>query len=315
MDAFAQWFPGRPTITCAMPFPSPVRFTGHKGPVYALCEASEPGHFLSASGDGSVVRWNLDDPGTGITEARIGRAIFALHRKGQLLFFGDEDGGLHVTDLADRQETQLERAHVKGIFAILELPGDRLAVAAGDGSLSIWKQADQRLSLQRKIPLTAEKVRGLAMNADATLLAVACGDGSIRILDTTDLNERFTLPGHDKGANCVAWHPSKPVLVSGGKDGHLRTWRSDADFQALHAFPAHKDTLYRIAFSPDGTHCATASRDKSAKLWEGNSFDLIRKLDRSAGGHGYSVDTVLWLGNNTLVTAGDDKGIVAWEVG
>jgi len=297
-----------------MPFPAPTRFTGHKGPVYALCDASETNHFLSGSGDGSVVRWNLKEPATGITEARIGRAIFALHRRDHVLFIGDEDGGLHVTDLITRQETQLERAHVKGIFAIKELTGDRLAVAAGDGSLSIWKQDGQRIALQRKIPLTDEKVRGLAVSADATQLAVACGDGSIRILDTMDLNERFTLPGHDIGANCVAWHPTKPVLVSGGKDGHLRLWRTDEGFQQLHAFPAHKDTIYRLAFSPDGMHCATASRDKSAKLWDGNSFDLLRKLDRSAGGHGYSVNAVLWMGNDRLITASDDKGVLAWKV-
>lgn len=300
----------------AKTFPGTTRFTGHKGGVYTLCAAREQGHFLSGSGDGSVVRWNLKEPETGITEARIGRAIFALQRKDHLLFIGDEDGGLHVTDLVTRQEIQLERAHVKGIFAIVELPGDRLAVAAGDGSLSIWKQgADARLSLQRKIPLADEKLRGLALNADASLIAVACADGSIRILDTTDLNEHFTLPGHDKGANCVAWHPTKPVLVSGGKDGHLRTWRSDADFQPLHAFPAHKDTIYHLAFSPDGMRCATASRDKSAKVWDANSFEMLRRLDRSAGGHGYSVDDLLWMGSRTLLTSSDDKTIVEWEVG
>jgi WD repeat-containing protein 61 len=308
-------------ITCAMAlansFPINVRFTGHKGPVYALCTAPQPGSFLSASGDGSVVRWNLNDPENGITEARVGRAIFAMHRAGkELLYIGDEDGGLHVVDLATRKEMQLERAHVKGIFAIQELPDGRLVVAAGDGSISIWTtggERDHRIALQRKIPLSDEKVRGLALNADGNLLAVACGDGSIRILESTDFNELRTLAGHEKGANCVAWHPEKPVLVSGGKDGHLRLWRTDAGFEQLHAFPAHKDTIYSIAFSPDGTRCATASRDKSAKSWDGNSFNRLSKLDRSAGGHGYSVNVVLWLDGDYLLTGSDDKAIVAWK--
>ena len=296
-------------------FPGTIRYTGHKGSVYALYPAPQPGHFLSASGDGCVVRWNLSDPATGITEARIGRAIFALHRKGHLLFIGDEDGGLHVTDLTTRQETQLERAHVKGIFSIVELPGERLAVAAGDGSLSIWKQDDAQLVLQRKIPLCEEKLRGLAVNMEGTLLAVACGDGTIRILDTTDLNERYTLPGHERGANSVAWHPRKPVLVSGGKDGHLRLWRTDSAFAPLHAFPAHKDTIYSLAFSPNGKLLASAARDKTAKLWDAENFDPIQRLDRHAGGHGYSVNAVLWTGNRALITASDDKAVVCWAVG
>lgn len=299
-------------------FPDTVRFTGHKGSVYALCPAASPSSFLSASGDGSVVRWDLKNPENGITEARVGRAIFAMYRADdQLLYLGDEDGGLHVVDLAERQEVQLERAHVKGIFAIKELPGGRLVVAAGDGSISVWTtggEGDHPIALQRKIPLTDEKVRDLALNTDGSLLAVACGDGSIHILDSTDLNEHFTLPGHEIGANCVAWHPTKPVLVSGGKDGHLRLWRTDAEFQQLHAFPAHKDTIYRIAFNSDGSRFASASRDKSAKVWDGNSFDLLRKLDRHAGGHGYSVNAVLWADAQALLTGSDDKAIVAWDV-
>ncbi|MGV9011364.1 MAG: WD40 repeat domain-containing protein [Flavobacteriales bacterium] len=298
-------------------FPGTVRFTGHKGPVYDLAPAGQPGAFLSASGDGSVVSWKVGNPENGITEARIGRAIFALLRTHKdLLYIGDEDGGLHVVDLATRHEVQLERAHVKGIFAIQELPDGRLVVAGGDGAISVWTTGgvgDHRILLQRKIPLTDEKVRGLAMSTDGEFLAVACGDGTVRVLECTDFNELHTLTGHDKGANCVAWHPSKPVLVSGGKDGHLRLWRTGAHYQQLHAFPAHKDTIYRIAFSPDGSRCATASRDKTAKVWDANSFELLRKLDRSVGGHGYSVNALLWMGSRILLTGSDDKSTMAWD--
>src|SRR5690606_32205554 len=206
-------------------------------------------------------------------------------------------------------------AHVKGIFAITELPDGRLVIAAGDGTISVWTlDANSRFSLQRKIPLSNDKVRGLALDPSGQMLAVACGDGSIHILNAADLNEQHTLPGHDIGANSLAWHPSKPVLVTGGKDGHLRLWRSDDGFRPLHAFPAHKDTLYAIAFSPDGHHLASASRDKSAKLWDAGTFDPLRKLDRSAGGHGYSVNALLWAGPHSLLTASDDKAIVQWNV-
>ncbi len=300
----------------AKPFHGTVRFTGHKGAVYALCASFQPRCFLSAGGDGSVVQWNLDTPDSGTVIAKVARAIFSIHHPApERLYLGDEDGGLHVVDLDKREEVQIERAHVKGIFAMATLPDGRLVLAAGDGSISTWVtgQLGKAVALQRKIPLSDDKVRGLALDPSGKLLAVACGDGSIHILDAASLDELHTLNGHDIGANSLAWHPSKPVLVSGGKDGHLRFWRSDTAFALLHAFPAHRDTIYHIAFSPDGSKLASAARDKSAKLWNADNFDILQKLDRHRGGHGYSVNTLLWIGNDMLITGGDDKAVVAWE--
>lgn len=295
-----------------------TRFTGHRGPVYALAKAHATGGFLSAASDGTVVRWNLHEPATGSMLAKAERAIFALHHPGpQVLYLGDVDGGLHVIDLERRTETQMERAHGKGIYRITTLPGRQVAVAGGDGAISLWVPESRNgphLKHLRSIPLTDDKVRDLAPSPDGTLLAVACGDGRIHILDTRDLNERYTLPGHVNGANCLAWHPGKPVLVSGGKDGHLRLWRTDAGFAPLHAFAAHKDAIYSIAFSPDGTMLASAARDKTAKLWDAANFTPLRRLDRHTGGHGYSVNAVLWMNGHTLLTASDDKAVVAWEV-
>lgn len=293
----------------------PAHFSGHRGAVYALCRTTEPDRFISAGGDGTVVRWTLAQPDAGVVLARASRAFFALHRSADgLLFLGDEDGGLHVIDPAKHAELQLERAHVKGIFHIAQLPHGRIAAAGGDGTLSVWTTDGPHITLQRTIPFSGDKLRHLALDPTGRWLAIACGDGSIHIVDSTDLNELFTLPGHANGANSLAWHPAKPVLVSGGKDGQLRLWSSDAGFTPILAFPAHKDTIYALAFSPDGTRLASAGRDKMAKLWDAGTLAPLRRLDRGAGGHGYSVNAVLWLDNGTLITAGDDKNTLAWDL-
>ena len=290
-------------------------FLGHRGPVYVLLSEGQD-RFLSGSGDGLVVHWQLDRPDDGEVIVQVGQAVFAAHRtrdKGQLLI-GTEGGGLHVVDVASKQELHLFQVHRKGIFAFSDIPKERVVVAGGDGSISIWQvgssSEDAAMTLQRQIPLCEEKVRGLATSQDGSLLAVACGDGTVRILDTVDLNERHTLDAHEGGAQSVAWHPDKPVLVSGGKDGHLRFWNREQQFKALQAFPAHKAGIYAIAFDPSGK-CATASRDKTAKLWDSATFDPLARLDRLAGGHSHSVNAVCWVGG-TLLTGGDDRIIHAW---
>ena len=286
-------------------------FSGHRGSVYALHAGDRPGTFLSAGGDGQVVRWRIDQPDHGELIATVDEAIFSLHllHDRNVLLVGKEGGGLHVLDLAGRREARLIEAHRKGLFAIIPLTNEQLACSGGDGAITIWET--RTMDLLRTIPICEGKVRGMAVSHDGTRLAAACGDGTVRVFDTTDMNEHFTLEAHAEGAQSVAFHPHKPVLISGGKDGHLRFWHAGEGFRTLHAIAAHKAGIYSIAFSSPGHHCATASRDKSTKLWDAASFDLMQRLE-PATGPARSVNALLWKGD-MLLCAGDDRLITGWS--
>jgi WD40 repeat protein len=305
----------------------PLPFSGHRGPIYALVNVAAGGSFYSGSGDGLVVKWDIARPDEGSSLVDVGQAIFALTvvpGKG-LLIVGAECGDLHVVDVQGAREVQLLKAHSKGLYRILLLSDDRLVCAGGDGSMSIWSIEGHVLSLIRQIPLSESKLRDLALSPNGEHLAVACGDGTIRILDTVLFNELYTLrpttsndltsgealDGTLVGISAVAFHPTKAVLISGGKDGVVRTWQSSDRYRELLHFPAHKGTVYTIAFNAEGTRCATASRDKSAKLWDAADFAPMSRLDRVAGGHTHSVNTVLWCGS-TLLTGSDDRRILGW---
>ncbi len=300
----------------------PIRYTGHRGPIYCLAQGPAPGTFLSASGDGRVVLWHTDRPEAGEVLVNVTFAVFSLCLLAGtgLLLIGTEGGALHVVDLASRREVRLFEVHERGLFRMLALPDERIVCAGGDGSLSIWATGSKgSLGFQRQIPVVEEKLRDLALSPDGSQLAVACGDGTVRVFDTTLFNELFTLDAHPapigtpivQGASSVAYHPTKPVLLSAGKDGHLRSWRTDEDHALLHAAPIHKGTVYRMAFSPDGTRLATAGRDKCAKVWDADTLEPRARLDRAAGGHTHSVNDVLWC-DRLLLTASDDRHILAW---
>ncbi|MBL0036521.1 MAG: WD40 repeat domain-containing protein [Flavobacteriales bacterium] len=290
-----------------------ARFTGHKGPVYALVQGPRPGTFLSGSGDGHVVLWDLQRPDHGELLVNVGQPVFSLHinTAAERLYIGADSGSLHVIDLRDRKEIQLLQHQHKGLYAIQQLPHDRLVCAGGDGTLAVYQLGDRLMHL-RTIPLIEGKLRGFAVHGSGTLLAVACGDGTVRVLDTEHFNERQTLQAHEGGALSVAFHPTKPVLVSGGKDGHLRLWHAEDDWREVVALPAHKSSIYRIAFNAEGTICATASRDKSAKCWAADTFAPLARLDRPVGGHSHSVNALLWSGE-ALITGGDDRTVLAWS--
>ena len=60
-----------------------------------------------------------------------------------------------------------------------------------------------------------------------------------------------------------------------------------------------------IAFSPDGTQLATASRDGTAKLWDASSGQELLTLY----GRGVGICCVAFSPNGTLLFTGGDHGV------
>ncbi len=296
------------------PFQPTASFHGHKAAVYALCPGTTTSGFLSAGGDGTVVQWHLDQPGNGEAMVNVGEAIFSLCllAERELLLIGTGTGRLLVIDLRNKLEVQAIEAHTKGIFRICPLDANTVACAGGDGALTTWRLSADRtkpLTQLRRIPLCEEKLRDIVRSAEGERIIVACGDGSLRELDLPDLNERQRFEGHDKGSNCVTFHPTKPVLISGGKDGQVKVWRPDGG--CLLEFAAHKGSVYAAVFDPPGRYLATVGRDSLLKIWDANTLEPVQRSAREKSAHTHSINALLWLGN-TLITASDDRTLKAW---
>ncbi|MBK5286066.1 MAG: WD40 repeat domain-containing protein, partial [Bacteroidia bacterium] len=151
---------------------------------------------------------------------------------------------------------------------------------------------------------------------DESLLAFACGDGTIALYDSKSLKEFQRINAHALSANCVMFHPDGKQLLSGGRDAYLRVWDVSENFQMTNEIPAHNYAIYKIAFNSNGNIFATASRDKTIKLWNTNDASIIIRLDKdNFNGHLNSVNNVMWMPeNNYLISASDDRSIIVWKV-
>lgn len=278
--------------------------------VYAL--AGSGGTVHAAGADGRILTWLGADPSRIRLTAQLPAPVFALALlPHDALAAGTSTGELFLLDLRSRAVTLRLRAHARAIHAIAALPDGRIATAGADGALRIWTIGAAGWSLLRDVPLSDAKLRGMAVSSDGQWLAVACGDGPVRMLDTLLFNESRTFGGHPGGALSVLFHPTKPVLLSGGKDGHLRVWNLKHDQGQLPALPAHRSSIYALAAAPDGTALATASRDKTVKLWDALTMAHRATLDRGGHGHAHSVNAAAWI-EAGLFTAGDDRRLLRW---
>ncbi len=73
----------------------------------------------------------------------------------------------------------------------------------------------------------------------------------------------------------------------------------------------HEATVNSAAFSPDGKLIVTASNDKTARLWDAGTGEVIRVL----AGHEDGVNTAAFSPDGKrIVTASADKTARLWEV-
>jgi WD40 repeat protein len=287
---------------------------GHSGPVYAICEGRTSGMLLSASGDRFIAEWDWKTGLSSPFSVKLNAPCFAIacNINDQLLMVGTGEGNLHVIDLANKQELHNFKVHTQGIFSIVLIAEENLiVVAGGDGYLSVWEPVTWKLL--RHFKVSDFKLR--ALHVFESTLWVGTSDGSLHRFDLPWLNELERINAHEGGCYCITHHPTKPLLITGGKDGHLRFWHFDANIRPFRAIPAHNFGIYALAFSPNGRWAVSASRDKSLKVWDASSFDPLVKIVRpKVPAHTHSVNQVMWMNEHTFVSTGDDRKLIVWEV-
>ncbi|MBK6398393.1 MAG: WD40 repeat domain-containing protein [Bacteroidetes bacterium] len=290
-------------------------FVGHEGAIYTLEKSPDADFFFSGGSDGILSKWEKHNFIQPEAFSKMNSPIYAIRwiKERSLLLSGTGLGEFYAIDVATKKLILASRFHESGIFDIqFSLYNQKIYTGSTAGELAVWDL--NTFALIKKIQITAGKVRSIAISNDDSELAIACGDGTIRILNATDLSEKKSIPAHEKSCNCVCYHPDKKYLISGGRDAHLRIWNTD-DYSMFMEIPAHNYAIYSIAFSPDNKYFATASRDKTAKIWNSNDFLFEHRIDREqSNAHSHSVNKVLWLENDELLTAGDDRRVMLFTI-
>ncbi|OAV44350.1 WD40 repeat domain-containing protein [Lewinella sp. 4G2] len=289
---------------------------GHLGAIYDLEPA--PDGFYSAAADGYIVHWHLQDVDFGQVVARVeGGKFFSLVTLASGGFVaGALDGGVHWLYPGNDDHNLHVAAHQRPVYAAVVVAG-WLFTAGGDGVLIKW-DLQQRRTVESSV-LSPNSLRCITAGPDGTLL-VGASDGYIYIVQQDSMEVLRKVYANQPSVFTVASVPgaAESTLISGGRDARLLIMELSGAAAQTVSVDAHLSTVNHLSFSPNGEYLATASRDKTVKLWRYNSGSLtllkVAEVVRDRG-HVNSVNTLLWLDDQTLITAGDDRRILEWRVG
>ena len=199
-------------------------------------------------------------------------------------------------------------------------------IVGGYAEVTRWSMRTGELLA--RIPITGPHVASIAVSADSKQLVVSSGSPAQRgVIELVMLDEpqlaHSALPATADVAPHLALSPDGLRVAIGGHDGSLRVAEilSDHRFDGLQVLTPHADAILAVAWSENGERLITAARDRTAKLFDAKSLELIASYDRherAVGGAGFFGKRSLSFdetGRLRMMAGDDSDGVVAEQSG
>jgi WD40 repeat protein len=317
---------------------------GHRRYVMAVA-VSRDGRAISGSADGTLKVW---DPATGrllqtlAAHEEAVRAV-ALTPDGRCAISASFDGTLKVWDLATGQCARDLVGHGQPVRAVVVTPDGRRAVSGSeDGALIEWdlQSGDPVYRLEGH----SRAVWDVAVTTDGRWAVSVADDGQLIAWDLTTGQPVRTFAVAKRGLRAVAVIPRSHQAIVGAKDGSLAVWDLDMgeaagpglsavrpdlsavrpdlsavrpDLSAVRPdlsavrLAGHEASVFGVAVTPDGRFALSASNDKTLRVWDLGTGELVQVL---AGHDGRVLDVAVAPDGRWAISAADDATLKVWDL-
>ncbi|KAL0784368.1 hypothetical protein Bca101_000613 [Brassica carinata] len=188
---------------------------------------------------------------------------------GRRLITGSQSGEFTLWNGQSFNFEMILQAHDQPIRSMVWSHNDIWMVSGDDGgTLKYWQSNMNNVKANRTAH--KESIRDLSFCKTDLKFCSCSDDTTVKVWDFTKCQEEITLTGnagHGWDVKCVDWHPTKSLLVSGGKDQLVKIWdaRTARELCSLHG---HKNMVLSVKWNQNGNLLLTASKDQIIKLYD-----------------------------------------------
>jgi len=240
----------------------------HTDQVFAVAWSPDSTRIASGSWDKTVQIWDT-------TSGQLLR-IYQQHTDrlyavawspdGTRIASGGNDTTVHVWNVISGQRLMIYRGHTQRIRRVVWSPDSQyIASCSHDATVHVWNPANGNLIYT--YPGHTDRIVGLAWAPDGKRIASGSVDTTVQVWDAFTGANATIYRGHSQEVESVAWRIGSvtPCIASGSEDMTVQVWRV-IDRGLLQKFHASKE-VESVTWSPDGTHLAFGSADKTVQVW------------------------------------------------
>jgi WD40 repeat protein len=311
--------------------PVPIEQFDQNGKINALELNREGNTLATASADGSVCAWSIQEERINdlfcTPEGQPAVNAVAFSPDGSFLAAGNQAGLVQVLDPNTGEVLHaFHRVEPSGQVEIREVQDGKLpdgyaargvpvrsinvrptqppllVVAYADGEITIFDpttgKINSRLSIAGRPNVTGISPRG-------TWLVAGSEDGPVFVWNLTDRN-RFPLSSHRGGVLALDFSRNTTNIVTAGGDSIAVSNLSAA--KEYYRIPV-QSPIRDVAFNSDSSWFVSASNDHRIRVWETDTADELLAMSQD----GVVVDVAISSDDRWIASTGDDQTARVWD--
>ncbi len=296
-----------------MIFKKTAELIGHQHPIYVVENSFKEHIVFTAGGEGAVVEWSLKKRAFIKIMFKMNASIYCLHsvKNPNVIIAGDRSGLLNVFDFEQQKVVYSTSAHTSAIFDI-QSNANYFYSTGEDGYLNTYEF--ENYQLVNRLKISNESLRTICIVPLQNKILLAGKDQRIYSVDLLTQNIQSIQSSHTLGIFSSALTNANKNMITGSRDAQMKIWDTQ-NLVEIKNIAAHMYAINDIQVIESLGIIATASMDKSIKIWDEENFNLKQILDLNGmAGHHKSINSIAFTTfENTLLSVGDDRKLIIWN--
>ncbi|SCU93742.1 LAMI_0E15434g1_1 [Lachancea mirantina] len=246
------------------------RFEDHEGPVRGIDFHPTQPLFVSAGDDYTIKVWSLETKKCLFTltdHLDYVRTVF-FHPELPWIISASDDQTIRIWNWQNRKEIACLTGHNHFVMCADFHPTEDLVVSASlDETVRVWDISGLRKKHSAPSSFSMED----QLSSQQNLLDGGFGDCVVK----------FILEGHTRGVNWASFHPTLPLVVSGGDDRQVKLWRmSSTKAWEVDTCRGHTNNVDSVIFHPHENLIISVGEDKTIRIWDLDKRTPVKQFKR-----------------------------------